>query len=348
LPVILVLGTCPKFQDPNIVEPHCRTEKIIAALQMMGYRVLLIDLRKTCRRDRTNCRSFDNDAETNTLLVMTALEILVAIRHFQLNITSIISFAEPWSQQFTQLRKLLKADAPQLFTLPHLHIDKHLAYIGTPPQRVSPRVAKSLASQEFRWLAGQLSDSGIYEASAKVIYGEMQPKLADLGLVPWNEIAGLEGKVVPESPHATIDAFVLKMSDPDFVPGAGVPGLKRPSIGKDGQPRKRLQKSDWESMKDDILARDARQETASAIAAALDVSKSTLEDKLMEWRGHKGKKPVFVDWESKKDDILARLEKGESKGSIAKGLGCSKETLGSHLRAWENGVKLGSRAKYRR
>jgi len=37
--VILVLGTCPRCYTPDLVNPTCRTEKIVAALRMLGYKV---------------------------------------------------------------------------------------------------------------------------------------------------------------------------------------------------------------------------------------------------------------------------------------------------------------------
>lgn len=39
--VVLVLGICPLRGNPNFAKPSGRTEKVVAALSMHGYRPLL-------------------------------------------------------------------------------------------------------------------------------------------------------------------------------------------------------------------------------------------------------------------------------------------------------------------
>lgn len=79
------------------------TEHIVAALEMHGYHVLPVDSRKTCRRDTRDVR-----------------EIIIAIRHFEINFCSVVSLREAWYRQMRALQGLVQEQGFQ--ALPRHHI----------------------------------------------------------------------------------------------------------------------------------------------------------------------------------------------------------------------------------
>ncbi|KAK3642606.1 hypothetical protein LTR56_010654 [Elasticomyces elasticus] len=213
--VILVLGTC-RLRDgiPSVVNPASYTEFVVAALAMLGFKVLLLDLRKTCRR-RANanfCSGFSQH-ELDILTAMTGLEILVAVREYNIQFCSIISFGEPWYRQFAQLRYLLQPVLPQLFTIPHYHIDNHLGHFGKPPQRYSAlRVQQSTATKAFKELAYHFATRQIYGLgiTPQQIYDSLYHKLSTrCNLLPWDAVI-VEGQVaVNVLMHPGIAEFLM-------------------------------------------------------------------------------------------------------------------------------------------
>lgn len=112
--VILVLGTCRKYGNLfDVDKPTCATEQVVSALQMQGYKVLLVDLRKTCRRatNDSGCLSFQS-REAALLTMATALELQVAMDHFGIKFHSVVTFGEV-SGSITEPsdRKLMSRDS---------------------------------------------------------------------------------------------------------------------------------------------------------------------------------------------------------------------------------------------
>lgn len=119
--VVLVLLSCRKFGVvPDMKNPHWETEKVVASLQQKGYKVLMLDLRQTCRRcsgEKNGCVSF-NHKEAALLTWAVAINIRVAIEVYGIKFCSVISCAEV---SFRQYRALLQFPLG-LEKLPHFHV----------------------------------------------------------------------------------------------------------------------------------------------------------------------------------------------------------------------------------
>lgn len=98
--VLLVIGTCKKQHElVDVDDPYaCATTQAVGAMRLgPGSKVLFMDLRKECRRtdDDDGCFHF-SDTELQALTCQTALEILVAMDHYGIRFSAVVTFAEPW------------------------------------------------------------------------------------------------------------------------------------------------------------------------------------------------------------------------------------------------------------
>lgn len=101
--VVLALGSCRKFAPvPSIVKPNWDTELVVSALEQRDHKVLLLDMRQTCRRAKGNksgCKVFSKK-EAALLTIATAINLKVALEHYKMKVVSVISFAEVWYEQY--------------------------------------------------------------------------------------------------------------------------------------------------------------------------------------------------------------------------------------------------------
>lgn len=133
---MVLLGSCRKFAPiPSIENPNWDTELVASALEQQGYKVLLLDMRQTCRRnhgEHNGCSQFYNK-ESCLLTIATAINLKVALEHYKIKPSSVISIAEVWYRQFPALKRLL----PQLENYPHYHINVHLGWFGRPRAHIA-------------------------------------------------------------------------------------------------------------------------------------------------------------------------------------------------------------------
>lgn len=347
--VVLVLGTCPLRGHPDLVKPSSRTEKVIAALSVQGYKPILIDLRKTCRRTRSDkgCYSW-TPSEANMMTVATALELLIAVRHFEIRFCSVLSFGEVWFEQFPALTGLLK-QYDDIDRLPHFHVDTHLGWFGTTASYVNGRVAATEATRAYRRLAQQLSDARILPVDSRTIYDSWHDRFSvEFHLLPWDAPL-VEGHTAPKqtaySASYIADFFALE------PPGQ--------SIGEAIQPpqptQKRMyRKVDWEAVRPEIMQRSENGETSTQIEQALllkgiSTSACLIARKRKEWDSNptnsmrsaktprlerprledlqfvevstgKNTGPPKFDWEAVRPEIMQRSENGETLAHIAQAL----------------------------
>lgn len=103
--VVLVLGMCPiegRLIDPD--RPSSKTEAVVAGMKLGGrVKVLFGDMRKDCRRispdgkNSSRCMQI-SPVESRDLVAMTALEIEIAEKHFDISFRSVLTFSECWRQ----------------------------------------------------------------------------------------------------------------------------------------------------------------------------------------------------------------------------------------------------------
>ena len=166
--VVLLLGSCRKFGDtPSVESPNCDTERVAKSLELLDYKVLLLDLRQTCRRDKRGggCNAFGT-VEVEMLLKCVAININVALNHYNIGIVSVVSFAETWWHSYSKLCYIEK----RLLELPHFHIDTHLGWFGKTAARASVRQQSQVMTSSFKELSRQLSAANILPFEAKQIY----------------------------------------------------------------------------------------------------------------------------------------------------------------------------------
>lgn len=100
-----------------------RMEKVIAALSVQGYKPLLIDLRKTCRRRAGGCCRW-RSCKASRSTVATALELLLAVRHLKIRFCSVLSFGEAWFEQVCALTGIVELHkAASIKRLPYFLIE---------------------------------------------------------------------------------------------------------------------------------------------------------------------------------------------------------------------------------
>jgi len=178
--------------------------------------VLLIDLRKTCRRAAAGgrCRAFDNPARTAQLIMMTALEILIAVRLYNIRICSIVSFAAPWEHAWSDLEALLSDHEPSLLSLPRYHIGQHLGWFGSVASWTTVRQKQITATKAFQDLAIGLSKAGVISATPQDIYANLHAKLSDeYYLLPWDTDLS-EGTISPRKPPSAALRKILGFVKP--------------------------------------------------------------------------------------------------------------------------------------
>lgn len=168
--VILLLGSCRKYEPmPNVENPTCDSEAVAAALEQHGHKVLLLDLRQTCRRHtshpKSGCASH-SAKESSLCTIATAININIALREYKIELKSVISFAEVWFRQY----KALKVLVPCLEALNHYHVNIHLGWFGSPASFCAKRVSSIERTKAFRHLSNELSSHGILPFDAKTIY----------------------------------------------------------------------------------------------------------------------------------------------------------------------------------
>ncbi|OQO08309.1 hypothetical protein B0A48_06179 [Cryoendolithus antarcticus] len=165
--VLLVLGMCRLLDGVPCLVPHsCYTEEIVACMERLPkQKVLIIDLRKECRRsgicdefpNGTNCDSFTKQ-EASKLVMATAIEIDIASRHFDITIKGVMSFSACWAENW---QGLLEADrmlgTNHLQGVPHTHIDEHLGHLGKSPMCIATTVKLRCKSDAFKRMSRQLS-----------------------------------------------------------------------------------------------------------------------------------------------------------------------------------------------
>ena len=85
-----VLLSCRKFGVVvDLENPHWETEKVVASLKQKGYKVLMLDLRQTCRRcsgDNNGCVSFHNK-EAALLTWAVAINIRLAVEVYGIKVS---------------------------------------------------------------------------------------------------------------------------------------------------------------------------------------------------------------------------------------------------------------------
>ncbi|KAK4898646.1 hypothetical protein LTR27_003818 [Elasticomyces elasticus] len=176
--------------------------------------------------------------ELNILTAMTALEILVAAKDYNIKFCSILTFGEPWYNQFNQLQHILQPLLPAISTLPHFHIDLHLGHFGKPSQKTSLRVTQSTATNAFKELASQLSARQIFGDAAppRLIYDWLFSKLEKVCSILPYEHDMLEGRVAQQNPLATFERLTGIDSSRGGLEGARI--QKRKTDSED-QPKKK-------------------------------------------------------------------------------------------------------------
>nr|OQO18143.1 hypothetical protein B0A51_14735 [Rachicladosporium sp. CCFEE 5018] len=131
--VVLVLGTCRlKGSVPCLAPAEAYTEEVVASLERLpGVRVILIDLRKECRRNAHSegCHSI-GDIEAAALTLATAIEIAIAKQAFDIDFTKVISFSGVWGTQYYALQQFDRRLNSAIFQLPSVWIEQHLGHLG--------------------------------------------------------------------------------------------------------------------------------------------------------------------------------------------------------------------------
>lgn len=67
--------------------------------------------------------------------IATAINLCVAMDHYNIQFSAVLNFAEVWYKQYTMLTKL----EPRISKLNHFHIDIHLGWFGKPASFCAPR-----------------------------------------------------------------------------------------------------------------------------------------------------------------------------------------------------------------
>ena len=200
--------------------PTCDTEKVVAALEQQGYKVLLLDLRQTCRRanesdPKSGCKAWNqNEADLCTVAVATNLK--VAIEEYGIKIVSVVSMAEVWYRQYPMLVDLSDLLKDSLRGKPYYHSNVHLGWIGTSGSRLSERAKAIEYAKNFRHLANNLSSNGIIQASGDAIYSVMFEKLAERYKLCENEDE-VDGKCSSEMMQASREMIAVFKAQLDGV-----------------------------------------------------------------------------------------------------------------------------------
>ena len=169
--VVLVLGKCRKYNDslPSVEHPTCETEKIVACLEMAGYRVLHLDARQVCRRTKNDsaCAPLQTH-EANMAVAATAVNLKVAMDEYDIEFSSVFSYSQVWKAKFSGLLLV----EPRLRGLPHHHCDIHLGWYGKPWSYTAKDALASEMSKAYRELSRCLSkqSSGVIDLPAEDVY----------------------------------------------------------------------------------------------------------------------------------------------------------------------------------
>ena len=164
--VVLVLGSCRLHDSvPFSGEPSNDTERVISGLEVGGSRVLMLNLRKTCRRKAGDkyCYKFEfQSPESDMLTAMTMLELRIARDVFGIGVRSIVSFAEPWWNQWAFLLRLSRELSVPVVGLPHYHSPEHLGWYGRGASFVNDYVKREVYTREYKKLAHDIFVEGIF------------------------------------------------------------------------------------------------------------------------------------------------------------------------------------------
>ena len=121
--VVLSLESCPpRDRTPSVAKPQYVAEEAPSCMKRICVKILLIDLRKECRRMRVinkdgkkvegNGCWESSDSQSSMLTLATAIEIAIASREYKIRFDSFSSCAEPWYKQKPALLCLLRSMQP--------------------------------------------------------------------------------------------------------------------------------------------------------------------------------------------------------------------------------------------
>jgi len=155
---------CRKYSAiPNIEAPGCITEAVVSALEADGCKVLFIDLRKTCKRvvDGKDCSGI-TDRERRLGVLMTACELVVARRFFDIECSSVVSNSACWTKNLKVLLRLGLTGIRE--TMPICHIAKHAGHFDD-------KFASNLEyCTTLRRTVGDLVSSTVMQCSVRTVY----------------------------------------------------------------------------------------------------------------------------------------------------------------------------------
>ena len=172
-----VYGMCHKLDErTDLDNPLNDTCRVVSALEQAGYKAILWDMRKECQRKsgsdehHDQCKPLNSRNQNALLCLATALEVAVALRYYDVEIVSALTFSKVWT--LPEGWKLLCELVPKLATVPHVHVAEHLGWLGKIDQFNKNVSAAKIerSTQSFWWLSQKLSRKNVLPLSAEEIY----------------------------------------------------------------------------------------------------------------------------------------------------------------------------------
>ena len=109
------------------------------------------------------------EKEADLCMIMTAINIKVALDYFGIGIVSVLSFSCVWYDNF----EVLLQYEPRISALPHFHMLVHLGWLGKLAGRAGYNSSTTNSveyTKAYRELSVHLSNSGVLALEPGVIY----------------------------------------------------------------------------------------------------------------------------------------------------------------------------------